>query len=105
MLIKKSPDACCRFFQQFLVLFAMHQMSTSLYRLIASIGRTQVMVNMLGIQALIAILILGGFVISKGKITAIKFLNSITVQGDFFSFSNMRGRAEYYCIKRSAWKL
>ncbi|CAL5090781.1 unnamed protein product [Urochloa decumbens] len=54
-----------RFFQQFLVLFAMHQMSMGLYRLIASVGRTQVMTNMLGIEALIAILILGGFVISK----------------------------------------
>ncbi|XP_004956470.1 ABC transporter G family member 45 isoform X2 [Setaria italica] len=54
-----------RFFQQLLVLFAMHQMALSLYRLIASIGRTQVMTNMLGVQALIAMLILGGFVISK----------------------------------------
>nr|CAB3453022.1 unnamed protein product [Digitaria exilis] len=54
-----------RFCQQLLVLFAMHQMSMSLYRLIASIGRTQVMTNILGTEALIAIFILGGFIISK----------------------------------------
>ncbi|CAL5000751.1 unnamed protein product [Urochloa decumbens] len=54
-----------RFIQHFLVLFAMHQMSMGLYRFLATIGRTQVMANMLGTAALIAIYILGGFVISK----------------------------------------
>ncbi|KAG8087771.1 hypothetical protein GUJ93_ZPchr0010g9291 [Zizania palustris] len=54
-----------RFIQHFVVLFAMHQMSMGLYRFLAAIGRTQVMANMLGTAALIAIYILGGFVISK----------------------------------------
>ncbi|KAL6900989.1 hypothetical protein ACP4OV_005665 [Aristida adscensionis] len=54
-----------RFIQHFVVLFAMHQMSMGLYRVLAAIGRTQVMANMLGTGALIAIYILGGFVISK----------------------------------------
>ncbi|KAL6900988.1 hypothetical protein ACP4OV_005664 [Aristida adscensionis] len=54
-----------RFIQHFVVLFAMHQMSMGLYRFLAAIGRTQVMANMLGTGALIAIYILGGFVISK----------------------------------------
>ncbi|KAJ1269487.1 hypothetical protein BS78_07G215800 [Paspalum vaginatum] len=54
-----------RFIQHFLVLFSMHQMSMGLYRFLATIGRTQVMANMLGTAALIAIYILGGFVISK----------------------------------------
>jgi len=46
----------------------MHQMSMSLYRLLASLGRTQVMANMLGTEALIAIFILGGFIISKDNL-------------------------------------
>ncbi|KAK3124032.1 hypothetical protein QOZ80_8AG0639510 [Eleusine coracana subsp. coracana] len=54
-----------RFIQHFLVLFAMHQMSMGLYRFLAAIGRTQVMANMLGTAALIAIYILGGFIITK----------------------------------------
>uniref|UniRef100_A0A0E0LXK6 ABC transporter domain-containing protein n=1 Tax=Oryza punctata TaxID=4537 RepID=A0A0E0LXK6_ORYPU len=57
-----------RFIQHFVVLFAMHQMSMSLYRFLAAVGRTQVMANMLGTAALIAIYILGGFVISKAMI-------------------------------------
>ncbi|XP_073011839.1 ABC transporter G family member 45-like isoform X1 [Typha latifolia] len=54
-----------RFLQQFLVLFGMHQMAISLYRFLASLGRTQVMANTLGTTTLIAIFVLGGFVISK----------------------------------------
>jgi nitrate reductase gamma subunit len=54
------------FIQHYVVLFAMHQMSMGLYRFLAAVGRTQVMANMLGTAALIAIYILGGFVISKG---------------------------------------
>ncbi|KAF7050978.1 hypothetical protein CFC21_059267 [Triticum aestivum] len=57
-----------RFTQQFLVLFAMHQMSMGLYRFLAAIGRTQVMSNMLSVVILIAIYIFGGFVISKDNL-------------------------------------
>ncbi|KAK1262602.1 ABC transporter G family member 34 [Acorus gramineus] len=54
-----------RFLKQFLALFCVHQMSSSLFRLIAVIGRTQVMANTLGTTTLVAIYILGGFVISR----------------------------------------
>ncbi|KAL5231553.1 hypothetical protein ABZP36_030329 [Zizania latifolia] len=54
-----------RFIQHFVVLFAMHQMSMGLYRFLATIGRTQVMANMMATAALIAICILGGFFIPK----------------------------------------
>uniref|UniRef100_J3MUY2 ABC transporter domain-containing protein n=1 Tax=Oryza brachyantha TaxID=4533 RepID=J3MUY2_ORYBR len=57
-----------RFFQQLMVVFSMHQMSMGLYRLLASIGRTQVLSNMLGITVLISIYILGGYVISIDKL-------------------------------------
>uniref|UniRef100_A0A8R7UNI3 ABC-2 type transporter domain-containing protein n=1 Tax=Triticum urartu TaxID=4572 RepID=A0A8R7UNI3_TRIUA len=57
-----------RFIQQFLVLFATHQMSMGLYRFLAAIGRTQVMANMLSTTALIAMYIFGGFVISKDNL-------------------------------------
>jgi len=64
--VTKVSLAYGRFIKHFLVLFAMHQMAMGLYRFLAAIGRTQVMANMLGIAALIAIYILGGFIISKG---------------------------------------
>ncbi|XP_044983003.1 ABC transporter G family member 45-like [Hordeum vulgare subsp. vulgare] len=57
-----------RFFQQFMVLFATHQMSMGLYRFLAAIGRTQVMANMLSTTAVIAMYIFGGFVISKDNL-------------------------------------
>ncbi|KAG1360653.1 ABC transporter G family member 45 [Cocos nucifera] len=62
-----APSAV-RFFQQFLSLFCVHQMSMSLFRFIAVLGRTQVMANTLGSATLIAVYILGGFVISKDNI-------------------------------------
>lgn len=43
-------------------------MSMGLFRLIAAIGKTQMMANTLGTAALIAIYILAGFVISRGQI-------------------------------------
>ncbi|KAM3262085.1 hypothetical protein ACQJBY_052645 [Aegilops geniculata] len=57
-----------RFIQQFLVLFATHQMSMGLYRFLAAIGRTQVMANMLSTTTLIAMYIFGGFLISKDNL-------------------------------------
>uniref|UniRef100_A0A1D1YAF0 ABC transporter G family member 39 n=1 Tax=Anthurium amnicola TaxID=1678845 RepID=A0A1D1YAF0_9ARAE len=62
-----APSAI-RFFQQFLALFCVHQMSMAIFRFIAVVGRTQVMSNILGTATLIAIYILGGFVISKDAI-------------------------------------
>ncbi|XP_020250200.1 ABC transporter G family member 45-like isoform X2 [Asparagus officinalis] len=57
-----------RFLQQFLAFFSMHQTSMALFRFIAAVGRTQVMANTLGTAALVAIYILGGFVVSKDNI-------------------------------------
>ncbi|XP_008786438.3 ABC transporter G family member 45-like [Phoenix dactylifera] len=62
-----APSAI-RFFQQFLAFFCVHQMSLGLFRFIAVIGRTQIMANTLGTATLIAVYILGGFVISKDDI-------------------------------------
>ncbi|KAG9445118.1 hypothetical protein H6P81_016458 [Aristolochia fimbriata] len=62
-----APSAT-RFFQQFLALFFVHQMSMGLFRLIAIIGRTQVVSNMLSTAALVALYILGGFVISRDSL-------------------------------------
>ncbi|KAK8963782.1 ABC transporter G family member 39 [Platanthera guangdongensis] len=66
-VIGYAPSAT-RFFQQYLALFCVHQMSMGLFRLIAAIGRTQMMANTLGTAALIAVYIFGGFVVSKDDI-------------------------------------
>ncbi|KAJ3692680.1 hypothetical protein LUZ60_011775 [Juncus effusus] len=54
-----------RFFQQFIVYIGMHQMSRSLYRFIATVGRTQVMANTIGTGTFLTIFIFGGFLISR----------------------------------------
>ena len=49
------------------LLFLMHQMAISLFRLIGALGRTMVVAHTFGSFALMVIFLLGGFVISKGK--------------------------------------
>ncbi|XP_077235594.1 ABC transporter G family member 45-like [Tasmannia lanceolata] len=62
-----APSAI-RFLQQFLAFFCIHQTSTSLFRFIAVVARTQVVANALGISLMVAIYTLGGFLISKDNL-------------------------------------
>ncbi|KAH9313294.1 hypothetical protein KI387_028329, partial [Taxus chinensis] len=57
-----------RFFRQFLLLFILHQMSLSLFRFIAAVGRSQIVANTFGTFALLIILVLGGFIVSREDI-------------------------------------
>ncbi|XP_057870079.1 ABC transporter G family member 36 isoform X2 [Cryptomeria japonica] len=62
-----APEAS-RFFRQFLVLFCLHQVSSSLFRLIAGICRTMVISNTGGSFCLLIIFILSGFIIPTTSI-------------------------------------
>eukprot|EP00268_Persea_americana_P059369 TRINITY_DN7275_c2_g1_i2.p1 TRINITY_DN7275_c2_g1~~TRINITY_DN7275_c2_g1_i2.p1 ORF type:complete len:1223 (-),score=195.79 TRINITY_DN7275_c2_g1_i2:74-3238(-) len=62
-----APSAA-RFFQYFLALFYVHQTSTSLFRLISTVSKSEVMANAMSVISLVATYSLGGFVISKDNI-------------------------------------
>ncbi|KAJ7535346.1 hypothetical protein O6H91_12G029400 [Diphasiastrum complanatum] len=62
-----SPEAE-RFFRHFFVLFLVHQMSSSLFCLIAALCRNMVIANTGGAFSLLIIFTLGGFIIRKEKI-------------------------------------
>ncbi|XP_059077764.1 pleiotropic drug resistance protein 1 [Cryptomeria japonica] len=57
-----------RFFRQFFLLFILHQMSLSLFRFIAAVGRSQIVANTFGTFALLIVLVLGGFIVSRDDI-------------------------------------
>ncbi|KAG5607800.1 hypothetical protein H5410_029292 [Solanum commersonii] len=57
--------AASRFFRQFLVFFALHQMALSLFRFIAAIGRTLVVASTIGTFSLLIVFVLGGFIVAK----------------------------------------
>ncbi|KAJ0490400.1 putative ABC-type sulfate transporter [Helianthus annuus] len=59
-----APDAT-RFGRQFLTFFVVHQMTSSLFRLIAAVARTEVLSNTLGPFIMMMIVTLGGFVVAK----------------------------------------
>ncbi|WOL09018.1 ABC transporter G family member 31 isoform X1 [Canna indica] len=57
-----------RFLSQFLLLFFLHQMALALFRVIASLGRNMIVANTFGSFAMLVVMILGGFIISKDSI-------------------------------------
>ncbi|KAK1662280.1 hypothetical protein QYE76_050439 [Lolium multiflorum] len=59
-----------RFLGQFLLLFFLHQTSLALFRVMASLGRNMIVANTFGSFALLVVMILGGFIITKESIPA-----------------------------------
>lgn len=57
-----------RFFRQLVLFFTVHQMSLGLFRFIAALGRNRIMANTFGSFAILIILVLGGFIISRDDI-------------------------------------
>lgn len=49
-----------------LLLFSIHQMALGLFRLMAAIARDFIVANTFGSFALLAIFLLGGFIVPKG---------------------------------------
>ncbi|CAA6666311.1 unnamed protein product [Spirodela intermedia] len=57
-----------RFLGQFAIIFFLHQMSLSLFRIMASLGRNMIVANTFGSFALLIVMILGGFILSRESI-------------------------------------
>ncbi|CAH9074142.1 unnamed protein product [Cuscuta europaea] len=57
-----------RCLKQFLVYFSLHQMSIGLFRVMASLGRNMVVANTFGSFAMLIVMALGGFVLSRDSI-------------------------------------
>lgn len=56
----------CRFFRHYLLLVLVSQMASGLFRLLAAVGREMVVADTFGSFAQLVLLILGGFLISRG---------------------------------------
>jgi ABC-type multidrug transport system permease subunit len=57
-----------RFFKQYLLLLALNQMSSALFRFIAGIGRDMVVSHTFGPLSLLAFAALGGFILARRKL-------------------------------------
>ncbi|XP_058002043.1 pleiotropic drug resistance protein 1 [Hevea brasiliensis] len=57
-----------RFFKQYLILLFTNQMASGLFRLMAALGRNIIVANTFGSFALLAILVLGGFILSRDDV-------------------------------------
>jgi len=70
-LLESNEKSYCRLLKQYLVVFCINQMASALFRLMAALGRDIVVANTAGTFALLAVTVLGGFVISRGEKTAL----------------------------------
>lgn len=59
---------CCRFFVYWLILLLVHNMAICLFRAIGALARDLVVANAIGSLALLAIMMMGGFVIPKASV-------------------------------------
>lgn len=62
-----DPDVG-RFFRQLLLFICIHQMASALFRFMAALGRNIIVANTFGSLAVLAIMVLGGFVLSRDDI-------------------------------------
>lgn len=60
-----------RFFKQYLLLVVINQMASGLFRSIGALGRNIIVANTFGSCALLTVLVLGGFVMSRSKHSSI----------------------------------
>lgn len=61
-----KPFVLCRFFRHYLLLVLISQLASGLFRLLAAVGREMVVADTFGSFAQLVLLILGGFLISRG---------------------------------------
>lgn len=56
-----------RFFKQYLLLLLLNQMASGLFRFMGALGRNIIVANTFGSFALVAVLVMGGFILSRSK--------------------------------------
>ena len=69
----QSDVLTCRCLRQFLIYFFLHQMSLALFRVMGSLGRSMIVANTFGSFAMLVVMGLGGYIISRGKLIFAQF--------------------------------
>lgn len=67
MNVKSHTHFTNRLFKQYMLLLLINQMASSLFRFIGAVGRNMIVANTFGSFALLILLVLGGFILSRGK--------------------------------------
>lgn len=73
-----------RFFKHYFVLLAVHQMASALFRLNAGLGRNMILANTFGTGALVTLIVLGGFIISRRMFAFLSCLASMRLLCSFY---------------------
>lgn len=62
----EAPDG--RFVKQYFIILCINQMASGLFRFMAALGRNVIVAGTVGSFALLAVQVLGGFIISRGDL-------------------------------------
>ncbi|KAJ7966134.1 Pleiotropic drug resistance ABC transporter [Quillaja saponaria] len=57
-----------RFFKQYILLLCLNQMASGLFRLMGALGRNMIVANTVGSFALLAVMVLGGFIVPRDDV-------------------------------------
>lgn len=57
-----------RFLKQYFLLVCINQMASGLFRFMGAVGRNIIVANTVGSFALLAVLVMGGFILSRGEV-------------------------------------
>lgn len=68
MLMRSEKLFVVRFFKQYLLVLALNQMSSALFRFIAGLGRDMVTSHTFAPLSVLALTTLGGFILSRRKL-------------------------------------
>lgn len=90
----------CRFFRQYFLLLCINQMASALFRFMGALGRNVIVANTFGSFALLAFLVMGGFVLTRGlifffffssyfDITCLEVLYNTKIMSQIFWFQMM----------------
>lgn len=69
LLLKSVLAPLCRFFVYWLILFLVHNMAVTLFRAIGALARDLVVANAVGSLSLLAIMMMGGFVLPRNQVS------------------------------------
>lgn len=57
-----------RFIKQYFLLVCINQMASGLFRFMGAVGRNIIVANTVGSFALLAVMVMGGFILSRGEV-------------------------------------
>lgn len=78
-----------RFIKQYFLLVCINQMASGLFRFMGAVGRNIIVANTVGSFALLAVMVMGGFILSRGEVLIKKNISVYFVINNMVDLCNI----------------